>query len=176
MPRIITPESNKKLKREYRLRFLITLLLAASTVIALTAVLLLPSYVLLDSYESAYENFKTSSEQESLERLNQEYASKLENVHVLSQKILRTEPQHTEVLDTLFEYAGAITFNAIELSNAEDVVTVVVRGQAPSRTDLLAFDERMQGDNRFSGFELPIDVLTKQSDSAFNVTFTYDQK
>ncbi len=176
MPRIITPESNKRLKREYRLRFLITLLLGVATVIAFTAVLLTPSYVLLDSYESAYENFKTGSQQETLERLNQEYASKLESVHVLSQKIVRTKPQHTEVLDTLFEYAGATTFDAIELGNADQIVTVVVRGRAPSRADLLAFDERMQRDERFSGFDLPIDVLTKQSDITFNVTFTYHEK
>lgn len=176
MPRIITPESNKKLKSEYRLRFFITFLFGVSTVTAFVAVLLAPSYVLLDSYESAYENLKTGSQHETLEKLNQEYASKLESVHVLSQKIVRTKPQHTVVLDTLFGYAGAITLDAIELSTAERVTTVVVRGLAPSRTDLLVFDEKIQSDERFTGFNLPIDVLTKQSNISFNVTFTYHEK
>ncbi len=176
MPRIITAESNKKLKSEYRLRFLIMLLLGMSAVTAFVAVLLAPSYVLLDSYESAYENFKTGSQHETLEKLNQEYASKLENVHALSQKIVRTKPQHTTVLDTLFEYSDAVTLNAIELSTADRVTTVVIRGFAPSRTDLLAFDGKIQSDERFTGFNLPIDVLTKQSDITFNVTFAYHEK
>ncbi len=89
---------------------------------------------------------------------------------------MRTKPQHTTALDTLFEYSDAVTLNAIELSTADRVTTVVIRGFAPSRTDLLAFDGKIQSDERFTGFNLPIDVLTKQSDITFNVTFAYHEK
>jgi hypothetical protein len=177
MPRIITPESNKRLKREYRLRFLVTLLLSSALAIGLTAVLLMPSYVLLESYESGYANAKAGTQQETLQRINQEYATKLQNTHELSQKISVKKSQHAYVLDTIFAYAGEdISIDALELSNEGNVMEITVRGGAANRSALLAFDEKVQGNSRFSGFELPIEALTKQSDITFNVTFAYHEE
>ena len=177
MPRIITPESNKKLKREYRLRFAIALFWAASAAVGFAVVLLIPSYALLDSYETAYATAKTGGQQEQLQRLNEEYASKLEDVHRLSQKIVRTKPAHSQALDLLFAYAAdGIVLSAVELDEEAEGVAVSVRGVASTRSALLALEGKMQRDSRFSGFELPIEVLTKQSDIVFNVTFAYHEK
>lgn len=175
MPRILTTRSNKILKREYRLRFFVALLVTTLCALTLFGVALIPSYVLLDSYEAAYTSANFAKEHEEVERLNKEYSSKLAVTHELSQKVSIAKSGHMSVLDTVFLYGGeGIRLNSIEVSGTAPI-TVSIRGEAATRSALLALDERFGRDRRFTGFDLPIDTLTKQTQIPFNVTFTYNE-
>jgi hypothetical protein len=176
MPRIITQESNKRLRREYRLRFLTALFAVVGTVGVVTAALMLPSYVLLSSYRDAYARPVQEGSRE-IERLNEEYTDRLSETHELSSRVTYGDSAYSDVMDTLFLYAdGLVVIDAIELGRSGDQITVSLRGSSASREGLLAFEERVLANTRFKGFSLPIETLAKQSDISFNVTFTYNEK
>jgi hypothetical protein len=177
MPRIITSESNKRIKREYRLRFFVALLAACAAAGVLAILFLIPSYALLDSYETAYSVSDSGDAQEEVAQVNEEYTRRLAEVHELSGMIPDPGPGYSRVLDALFSYNDAgLEFDAVELQGTGDTVSVTLRATAQTRADLLTFDEAIRSDDDFSGFKLPIDALTKQSDISFNVTFNYHEK
>ncbi len=177
MPRILTPESNKKIKREYRLRFLVALLAACAGSCVLAILFLIPSYALLDSYETAYSVSESDKAQEEIAEVNEEYTNRLAEVHELSGMIPESSPGYARVLDMLFSYeGGGLELSAVELQKSGENVSVTLRGTAQTRDVLLAFDESISSNDSFSGFKLPIEALTKQSDISFNVTFNYHEK
>lgn len=159
------------------MRFLTVLCVAGTGVVVVALVLLLPSYAVLDSYEEVYSGVGSGKEHEAVEKMNQEYGQKLERTHEMAGRILRKQSTPMTALDALFEArTEGLLFESVELGERKSkTVPVTVRGTAETRADLLAFDERMSNDDRFSGFNLPIEVLTKQEDISFNVTFTYHE-
>lgn len=176
MPRIITQESNKRLKSEYRLRFATVLfsMLAVATLVG--GILLIPSYVLLGSYQEAYARPEVEGSRE-VERLNQEYVSKLNQTHDLSGRVLQGSSSYLDVMDILFSYSqGGVSIDAVDLSSVESSVAITLRGTSATREDLLSFEKSVTADKRFKGFALPLETLTKQFDIPFSVTFTYDEK
>lgn len=177
MPRISTIKSNKNLRREYRLRF-ITVFLTALTVACLLVVLsILPSYTLLNFYEKSYRASELSGEQVALQKANENYVQNLLFVHELSKKVDMSDSKHLEVLNRLSLYAeDSVTFSAVEIEGTSEALSVTLRGSAVSREVLLAFEDKMKSDTGFSGFEIPLEVLTKKENISFNVSFLSHEK
>lgn len=174
MLRIITPKSNAFLRREYRGRLAATFLLLASLAVALAAVFVAPSYALLDSYERAYVASQSGQGDEA-GRAKSQFAAQLNATHELAQRMTVTRTPYLEISDALIGYAGTVRLSALELEPAENGASVTLRGQAPTRDALRAFEAKIDADKRFSNFKLPSDALTKQADIPFSVTFSYHE-
>lgn len=177
MPRISTIKSNKKLRREYKLRFLTATFLVATCSLLLILLSILPSYTLLNFYERSYKNSEVTAEQKNIQKVNQDYDERLNAVLELSKKVNLEESAHLKVINEITGYAeSSITFNAIELLTKEENIEITLRGQSVSREALLAFESKMNNDSNYIGFKIPIEALTKQSDISFNVSFKYNEK
>jgi hypothetical protein len=177
MPRISTEKSNKKLRLEYKLRFLTTFLFGTTISGVLILLFILPSYTLLSFYGKSYQNSEISPEQRNVQAMNEEYRLRLDAAYELSQNVDMQKPLHLNALKKINEYAnGTIIFNAVELLEEEDGIGITLRGQSLNREALLSFEGKIQGDSNFSGFKIPIDALTKQSNISFNVSFKYYEK
>jgi len=175
MSRIITDESNKKLRREYRLRFLSTLFFALAGVIVINVLLVSSSYLLLTLYERAYTTESSSNEEVS--KMNEQFALKVAQVHALSQKIpSQADTVNMGVANLLFGYVrDGIAIQAIEIISVEDVSNITLRGTATTRDVLLQFQNTIKSNPSFQDFSIPIESLAKQKDISFNVTFTYHE-
>lgn len=177
MSRIITDESNKKLHREYRLRFLSMLFFILTGVIVINVLLISTSYLLLTLYERAYTTESSSERDNEVSKMNQEFALKVTQVHALSQKIpSQTGTVNMNVAHLLFGYVReGIGIQAIEILPTDDVSNITLRGTATTRDVLLQFQNAIKQNPSFQDFSIPIESLAKQKDISFNVTFTYHE-
>lgn len=177
MTRIISEELNKKLKREYKLRFFSVLFFSLSLVLMINMFLISPSYLLLSLYEKAYISNNYASGHENKAKTLIDFNKKLSQVYALALKV----PQNTKGIDTnivqiLFTYAGSdINLNSIELLHEDVSTKVTITGVATTRDLLLKFQNAIKQDARFADFNIPIETLAKQKDLNFNVTFNYHE-
>jgi len=176
MPRITIEQSHKYLKKEYRFRFFAVFFWFCALSILFSIIFLLPSYLLLNFYKNTFRNQGQEDSQIQTQRINEEYNQKLEETYQISRKVSTQPFVYVDIIEALKVYAlESVQFDAIELSNSGKTVAVTLRGRSPLREQLLTFEKKINADTRFEGFKLPIDVLTKQEDLSFNVTFTYHE-
>ena len=178
MSRIISLELNKKLRKEYRLRFFSLLFFMISIVSLANIAMMISSYVLLSLYENIYTNEK-NSESKKVEVLkdNENLDLKISQVYALSQKIpLKVNLIDTNIAKDVLDYAGQnISINSIEILPGQDSSKVTIRGLASTRDSLLHFQEVIKNDLSIKDFVIPIETMTKQKDIVFNVTFTHHE-
>jgi hypothetical protein len=177
MPRIIPQELNKKLRSEYRLRFFYTLFFALSLAILISISLVFSSYFLLSLYEKAYTNNDMSGKGLEVTKLNDIFNAKVVQIDALAQKIpLKDKGTNIKITDTLLDYAGAsINISGLQIVSDAQSSQITLQGTALTRDTLLQFQQKIQNDDLFRDFSIPIDVLTKQRDLSFNVNFTYHE-
>lgn len=177
MPRITTQKSNKNLRREYRLRFFTMLFMMLVIAVLVTVLAMIPSYTLLSIYNNTYNQAQSSREESNIQQMNFQNDQKLEAAYELALEVRQENSVYLDVIKKLDSYKGAsIQFNAIELNGSNAETNITLRGQAFTREALLAFEDRINSDDSFSGFQVPIDSLTKQEDIAFNISFTHHEK
>ena len=87
MSRIISPELNKKLRIEYKLRFFTLLFFLISIAILINIALVASSYVLLYMYEKTYTEPVSPKKIEEIS-MNEEFTKKVSQVHALGQKVI----------------------------------------------------------------------------------------
>lgn len=177
MTRIITPELNKKLKKEYTFRFLTILFFSISIVFLVHVAFAASSYMLLSSYENLYQS-KLADNNDIL-RQNEEFIAKIDMLDIFSKqfKFDQLTDSSMVVFDAVQGSAGeGILINVFELYKDKDKIKITLRGLANTREDLVAFDTQIRSDDSFSDFLIPIDAFTKQTDINFDVTFTYNEK
>jgi hypothetical protein len=145
--------------------------------VIISALAMIPSYTLLSIYDKTYSQAEPSKEESNLQQMNFQRDQKLDGVHELASEVRQEDSTYLDVIQKLNSYKGvSIQFNAIELSGGNTELNITLRGQAFDREALLAFESRIQADDSFQGFQVPIDSLTKQQDIAFNISFTHHEK
>jgi hypothetical protein len=172
--RIIPEELNKKLKKEYRLRFFTLFLLYSSISIIVTVALISSSYLLLFLYEKAYVKKGIFVNNEILQ-LDKKNTQKIEDLYQLSRKINIENKVSSPIsaTRTLFDYAGnLISISSIEISQDSKIT---LRATASTRDSLIAFENKVKANPSFKDFDIPIEALAKQKDISFGVTFTYHE-
>ncbi len=178
MLRIITKESNKKIKREYRARFAIKFMWSMILVLVVVAVFVFPSYVLLHYYQNAHTDSTVVRQQESVQKISDQYNELLQKTYKFSQQAVLKKSSHMQVADLIFGYAqSGLVFDAIELESEDDgIILVTLRGRSSSREALLAFESGIKSNPNFEGFEIPIDSLRMQNNIPINLTFAYHEE
>lgn len=175
MTRIILEELNKKLKKEYKLRFFSVLFFTMTIVLLINISLISSSYLLLSSYEKSYTSDSSYLENEQKLKTREELNQKTFQVYTLIEKIpQKTSAIDAKILELVFGYAeNLIKLESIELLSEDTSVKISVRGTSLTREDLLQFQEVIKKDSRFTDFNIPVETLAKQTDVSFNVTFIY---
>ncbi len=170
--RIIPEDLNKKIKREYRLRFLNVFLIMISVVVLITTALVSSSYLLLYLYQKAYvkEGVLIGGEADNLQK---EVETKTRGLFGVVKKIKEDDMSTIIVTEKIFAHARTfVTIQSLEIL-ADNKVTL--RVFAPNRNSLLAFEKNMKQDAYFEGFVVPVEALARQENINFSVTFTYDK-
>lgn len=177
MPRIISPELNSKLRREYRLRFFSVLFFLLAGTVLVSIALISSSYLLLSLYEKAYVHETLNTKGEAATQISDTFNAKVGQVHGLIQKIPpQSSVEDFQIVNTLFEYANSgININAVEILPEAPATLITLRGEALTRDALLQFQDKIEEDARFEGFSIPIESLTKQRDISFAVNFIYHE-
>lgn len=172
--RIIPEELNKKIKREYKLRFLTVLFWVINIVLVITIALMSSSYLLIHLYEKAYVNKNTEQDARAI-ALENVIHEKIKNLYKVSKKIPSDQATSSalDISNKIFSYAGSgITIQSLEVLEGN---TITLRGLAENRDSLLLFESKIKADGSFVDFAIPIESLARQKDIGFSVTFTYHE-
>jgi hypothetical protein len=176
MTRIITPELNKKLKKEYTLRFFSVLFFSISIIFFIHTSFSFSSLILLNSYQKAYEiNIKNDTRDISIQ--NEIIQKKLGNLSAISEKLKFNGSIPVEKIFQQIESASSngLQIRAFEIYKQKDKIQITLRSVAKTKDDLLRFDKQMRSYKNFLNFNIPIESFTKQQDINFDVTFTYNE-
>lgn len=176
MSKIISPELNKKIRKEYTLRFFTLLFFFISSSIIISIIFVSSSYLILSMYEKTYLEPVSSKKLEEIS-VNNEFTKKLSALHMLSQKVIFDTNIPLLVTQKLFEYAsGVVEINSFEIKPDVSTAKITLRGVSPTRDALIQFENRIKQDASFTDFSIPIDTFAKQKDISFAVTFAYHEK
>jgi hypothetical protein len=169
--RIIPEQLNKKLKKEYKMRFFTLLFFCFSISILIILALMSSSYLLLHLYEKAYVKQSPSSDVQALE-LFQKNIQKINSLYQLSSKVIETDTfGPIDISRMVFEYSNDfLKISSIEISRDSKIT---IRGAATTRESLIDFENKMKSNSIFRDFTIPVETLTKQRDIGFGITFTY---
>lgn len=177
MSRIIPNELNKKIRREYRLRFFSVLFFTLAIIIFINIFLVSSSYLLLFLYERAYTQNNSLKTNEEVVKIKEQFILKVLQVDALARKIpSQANGVKINSIDTLFSYINTgIDIQAVEIVSSSQDSKITLRGTAATRDALLQFQDKINKNPSFKDFSIPIDLLAKQKDISFNVTFTYHE-
>lgn len=172
----------RKLRREYRVRVFIILLLFVSCAILIGSLSLLPSYFLSDDQGAkaakSAEELQKGREERGIDQVEKELAR---NQVILKQLGLeKSKIVFSDLIQTVGKYRSPqILISAFELSSLQTkgttTLTVVLQGKALTRDSLIEFKKNLEQDKRFSGVELPISDLAKSKDIPFALKLAYTQ-
>lgn len=178
MPRIISPELNKKLKKEYILRFFSAFFVLISIVVVINIVFISSSYLLLSLYEKAYAN-NNSTRIDQFSKNQEIINKKIEEVDSLAKKVSVSEGtyHYVKIMQSLKMYAeNTVDITGLEIIDEDGTSKIVLRGNGSTRESVLNFQNAVKQNSFFKDFTIPIEMLAKQKDVYFTVTFTYDEK
>lgn len=172
----------RTLRREYRVRVFVTLLLFVSCAIFIGSLSLLPSYFLSDDQGTkalkSAEELQKGREERGIDQVEKELSR---NQVILKQLSLeKSKVVFSDLIQTVGKYRSPqILISAFELSSLQakgtTTVTVVLQGKALTREGLIAFKKNLEQDKRFSGVELPISDLAKSKDIPFALKLSYSE-
>lgn len=170
--RIIPEELNRKLKREYRLRFLTMLFVSVSISIVVTTALVSSSYLLLHLYKKAYVKEGTQIINE-VDGIKQEVEQKTKGLYQLLKKISGKDQDFVFITQKIFDNAGSlVTIQSLEILSDNQIV---LRVFSPNRSALLSFEKKMKEDTDFKNFIVPVESLARQENINVSINFTYDK-
>lgn len=170
MLELILENKKKDLKKEYRLRFLVVLLLMISAVLVMWIILMIPVLVNakiekepLQEKIQLLENSALAKDRASLETVSAELINAIAvfNLDTIS---------FSEVINNLTEkQAKDIVVKLLTIERADSgELTLNVQGIANSRNGLRNFSDAISADPLFSKIDIPFSSFTKDTDIPFS--------
>lgn len=175
MINLIPPQAKKSLLLEYWVRVTSTWLVLWSITLIVSAVILLPTYVLIGGQVDVY---KTSAEEASQKVASFKDVSK--DLFRASQeaKILVDEaalPNLSDFINLVESLQGSdIELNQINLSrNNQEINPMIISGSAKDRQALASFRDRLLAKEEITSADLPISNLARDKDIQFTITVNF---
>ena len=175
MANLLTQEDKKILARRDKLTIVLVYILGGLFILAVGLVFLVPSYFLseykLEGVENRLDLLKASISAKKNEEINLALNQTRSLVSVLQ------EESHKEslggIIAELVSYAspGIYIRNFSVAKVSEGGLSLTVKGEASTRSQLLGFVEALKDDPRFSNVNLPIGVLARERNIEFNLSF-----
>lgn len=173
MINLIPPAAKRGMKREYWMRVLVVWLFIGMVVLAVAAVLLVPSLVLVDSQLRAFATqlqtaAQAAEQQEALTDMVRDV-----NTQARAVAALGAVPSLNQYIDRVRAVQGpAITISNISIRREEDasVAQLTLTGTAASRSSLTGFSNALVADPLFSKADVPLENLAANENITFSLT------
>src|ERR1035437_378068 len=168
---LLPPKTVKALKTEYRVRFFIVFLFFISLAILIASVFLFPSYLVSSLNEkSAVANAQSANS--GIATNTTPIIAGLSSAGSLVTTISSfvSPPLSKIILRIATLRSRGISITSFGISYASsDHSTVVIKGLAATRGDLVTFRDILEGDHVFAGVEVPISDLASASHIQFSM-------
>ena len=168
---LLPTKTVKTLKTEYRARFFIVLLFFVSFAVLIASVFLLPSYLISSLAEkSAAANAQSAASgiATNTTSITAGLSSAGSLVTIISSFV--SPPLSTIILRIAALRPRGISITSFDVSYAgSDHSTVIIKGLAATRGNLVTFRNILEGDQVFSGVEVPISDLAPASHIQFSM-------
>jgi len=172
MINLIPTHARKDVKTEYWVRVVTVWLFLLAAAAGIVGLLLFPSYMLVQSGLSIFEDTYQDISQQ-----NESYETLREEVRVgngVANHIGRTEvtPVFIMIINELESLANTnVSLASYSFARTEGKVeSISITGSAPSRASLAQFRDVLESHEFFDSAELPISNLAKDKDIPFNIT------
>ncbi|MCK5095767.1 MAG: hypothetical protein KAR24_00220 [Candidatus Pacebacteria bacterium] len=170
MANLLPQNTKKKVYREYTLRAMIIALIAVASVGVVASVLLVPTYVLLDSKLEGL-NIAYRSDTDEQKDTDEDYKTSISRIEArlaVVQQDTDTKKIPYEIMARLFEIKpDTITLSKISYARASN--KLMVKGSADTRKELDRFIKRIGQEDMFVPLEsYPYENLSVKKDVPFD--------
>ncbi len=180
MINLIPQGAKKRIGTEYVVRFMSVWILLAALAFFVSAILLLPTYVL--SVHRLQADLSESNAAEKQQEFD-EMKKTLSGAHLFATQLSASkESLHASSIMPHIEQAITSSVSLVGIAIAPDLpkkvhaAQVRVEGRARSRSDLQAFVETLKQDSFWSSVTIPVSDLAPEVDNAFVVTLMVARK
>ncbi|MDE2188803.1 MAG: hypothetical protein KGJ35_03710 [Patescibacteria group bacterium] len=169
---LLPEQSTKTLKREYRVRFLVTFIFFVSVSIAVATVFIVPSYLQATIRSDEETQFVTANSAKTNNANNADIRDQLASAQSLSELFSSfMTPALSQIILRIADLrSSGIAINSIAISyTGSNTAHVVLNGTADNRDHLVAWRQVLQSDNHFSSVNVPISDLAPSSNLHFSL-------
>ena len=158
--------------REYRIRALIVLLFFISISIVIGIGSLFPAYIYSSLEEKIHlrqvTDLRKTSDDATVTAIQKQLAASSAILNTVSNNIGTNI--YSQALNSRVSTRGNINLNSFAFERpTSNTLNVTISGIAPTRKDLLAFKNRLQGLSSKTTVDLPLSTLAKDSDVSFSI-------
>jgi Tfp pilus assembly protein PilN len=172
MLNLMPQQEKKRLVLDYRLRLACVTAIFVSVLAVIASIGLFPSYINERSKRTALEKEQQRAAAQdtdaAIQKLEAVSASNKLLADYIESRIalIQSVPLASSIAERIFAAAGAsVTITAIDIIAS----TITVRGSADTRSELIAFHQRLKQDPDFKGAVLPIADIAKSVNPEFNI-------
>ena len=172
MFKLLTEEHKVKVRKEYSSRLIVVVLSAFVFVLITGLIGLMPSYILSDiKYREVASLAEDAALGGSEKNEDEIWFEKMKlRLNILNPDFDTDRPSEF-VEKVIGERGTGIRLAGFSWIKGKDDVSLMVRGVADTRQDLIAFEERVKASEEFSNVSLPISNLASDSNIEFSLTF-----
>jgi Tfp pilus assembly protein PilN len=165
MSNLLPPDPQKKMRAQFRARFLLAAALVILACALIFALALLPA-------EAALMSFSSPGAQKSSQTNSNIAADKTALAHtnalIAQLSTLSSTSSLDAVVAALSQAGPGISINDIQYSVTNQTLTLAGRAQTPDEVN--AFREALQSDLRFTDVSVPVSALLGSEDGSFTIT------
>ena len=174
MLNLITDTEQKRLKHEYFLRLASMVLVMLFVVISVGAMLLVPSFITLKIEGSALESNLVALEASIAKQGGDDARTFLEETRQRA-TLIATHADRPSIRDLFLSIidarASGIQIHSFFFDEGKgETATILLRGNAETRTALVAFRDMLETNDQFESVSLPLRDLASNRDISFAVT------
>lgn len=175
MINLIPPHARKQVRIEYWVRSVSVWVLLAAIALFIVGVLFAPTYVLIHSQLSAYEDSYAAAAANDASYKELEASVRIANAN--AQKLLTGGAVHSytnilEEVDLITNETIVLEEVRMERTSVGLIEQITLRGVAATRIALVAYQEAIEAHAFFETADLPISNLAKDKDVPFSMTVT----
>ena len=174
MINLIPPEAKKSIATEYWVRVVTVWLWLLTASAVISAVLLLPVFVLIDTQVSAYRDSVNAAIEKIVTFEN--VSLELARATTQAQRIMGTD-DHVRLSDLVYQLRSlegtGVALDEVRISRTDGGVSpILITGEAVDRRSLSDFRDRLLANENVSEVDFPIANLAKDRDIPFSMTVT----
>lgn len=177
---LLPEEEIRKLRKEYRIRFIIILFFFISCAIIIGILSLFPSYILSRNQgsqaEKSREELQKSREERGIAQVEKELDQSKKIINEIDAELPKAV--FSDLVTSIASHrTSSILISDFELKSTQakgtTTVEIVIQGKALTRDALLSFKKSLDQDKRFSSAELPISDLARSKDIPFAIRLIF---
>ena len=173
MSNLLLENDKRAIRRDYLIRLFSTSLLLLSAAIFIGAMLLLPSFFLIESKKQALLQGTVPEESETSEEENPRSVIRNTDRKLgLLSDVVEREKVSVLLTSLIGEKPSGVTLTSISYTREGEGGSFIVNGVAETRSTLINFSNAIERHGRFAEVNLPVSNLASNRDILFSLSFT----